>query len=359
MRAACVIVLCLISLPAFAKIEGKKFIEYGWDCPDTAYVRQHVADMEKIPFDGLVIRVMTPKGGGSTDSLGWKVWAKEKFKPEDYAQAVADLKATKFKRLKSNFIQVISAPGNIDWFDPEWPTVAHNAAALARVAKLSGCKGIMFDPEEYMVPVWSFLNMPEKQRAGHSFEDYQAKVRERGREFIRAINKEYPNITILALYGPSMTHIFAKDKPLRDAYYSLLASFYDGVCEAATSKTTLVDGYEFSYGYLTPQQFKDGRKAVLDAVDKSTNPDALRKHLRVGFGVWADWNSGQIGWHPEDLTKNYFSPAALRTSLNYALDTCDRYVWVYSERFQWWQGSAPKEFIEALGLSKTGPAPAE
>ena len=36
--------------------DGKKLIEYGWDCPTPFYVRQHVETMEQRPFDGIVIQ---------------------------------------------------------------------------------------------------------------------------------------------------------------------------------------------------------------------------------------------------------------------------------------------------------------
>jgi hypothetical protein len=131
------------------------------------------------------------------------------------------------------------------------------------------------------------------------------------------------------------------------------------MAEAATGKTTIIDGYEFSYGYRTAEQFADGRKTILNSVNKSLNREALGKHLRVGFGIWADKDSLKRGWHPEDFSKNYFTPAQLRTSLNHALNASDEYVWVYSERLKWWKGSPPKEYVEALGLAGQTPDPRE
>ena len=48
MRLMGLVALCLVCASANA---AKKLIEYGWDVPDTAFVRQHVAEMEKVPFD--------------------------------------------------------------------------------------------------------------------------------------------------------------------------------------------------------------------------------------------------------------------------------------------------------------------
>lgn len=352
------IIACFIvsSLASAAKnpYAGKKLIEYGWDVPDTAFVRAHIAEMEKVPFDGVVIRVFAKPGSG--DQLGWRTFSKQRIKPEEYEHAIADLKATKFKRFTDNFIQVIAYPGDVDWFDPDWSAVAHNAGCLARIAKLSGCRGIMFDPEHYSEHlVWKYKAQP----AGRTFEEYAEKIKECGKEFIRAINKEYPNITILTLYGPSLPYLQSRPGGLEAADYGLLMSFYDGMCEAATSGTIIVDGYESSYGYRKPMLFEDGRKTVLESARAiSTEQSAFRKHIRCGFGVWADFNSANIPWNPTDFTKNYWTPEELRASLAYALGSSDGYVWVYSERLKWWDFDVPKPYVDALALAKTGPGPA-
>ena len=157
MRTLFIALLCLAVSPLVAaSTKDKKLIEYGWDAPDTLYMREHVREMEKVPFDGVVIRVNRPGTAGNW-GIGWEVFSKKRFELKDYDYAIRDLKATKFKRFTDNFIQVISAPGSVDWFDPEWSAVAHNAACLAKVAKQTGCVGIMFDPELYVEhQVWTY-----------------------------------------------------------------------------------------------------------------------------------------------------------------------------------------------------------
>src|SRR5213079_2113330 len=44
--------------------QGKKLIEYGWDCPDAAFVHAHLKEMEARPFDGVVIRTPKPAPPG-------------------------------------------------------------------------------------------------------------------------------------------------------------------------------------------------------------------------------------------------------------------------------------------------------
>ncbi|MCL6518873.1 MAG: beta galactosidase jelly roll domain-containing protein [Armatimonadetes bacterium] len=350
-----VFALCTLTHLGCAANSEKKLIEYGWDCPTTAFFKQNVKKMEKLPFDGVVIQVAHPEGGWS---LGWRVFSKVKFRPSEYAHAIKDLANIKSSKLTDNFIQVIAMPGDVDWFDPEWSAVAYNAACLAKVAKLGGCKGIMFDPEMYGEhQIWSYKAQPAEAKAVHTYGDYVAMVKERGKEFIRAINKEFPDITILALFGPALPYEQSVAcGGIENADYSLLAAFYDGICEAATPGTILIDGYEQSYGFIGQKPFEQGRRTILEGAKTiSTAPKAFTKHVRVGFGIWADYSSGKLGWHPEDFTKNYFSPSALRASTHFALKFSDGYVWIYSERLRWWDFNVPSEYIEALALAKTGP----
>jgi hypothetical protein len=70
---------------------------------------------------------------------------------------------------------------------------------------------------------------------------------------------------------------------------------------------------------------------------------------QAGFGIWMDYNSGNLGWHPEDFSKNHFSLQEFEQSVRAALEVCDEYVWVYTERLNWWtQEKVPPEYIAAL-----------
>lgn len=335
-------------------LAGKKLIEYGWDVPSTRFVRENIARMEAIPFDGIVIKVLPkPDSNESAEPMGWKIWTKTRFKPEQYEHAIADLKATKFKRFTDNFIQVVAAPADIDWFDPQWTSVAYNAGCLARVAKQGGCKGIMLDLEDYGNSLWGYVNIIRKTNDNRTFEEYTAKIRERGKEFIQAVNREYSDITILCLVGPSLSCLHEDIKADR---YGMLYAFFEGMCEAATPETVIVDGYEQSYPFRKSSEFQQGREVILHyARELFRNRAAFDQHMKVGFGIWADYSSSRIGWHPNSFHMNYFTPEELRAALSYALSASDRYVWVYSERLKWWDFDVPSEYRNSLALAKKGP----
>src|SRR5262245_48536534 len=83
-------------------LQGKKLIEWGWDEPDTRFLRENIGKMEQFPFDGLVFHAISGKG----DNLAWEVWGSKRFTPDDFRQAVDDLKATPFHRFTDRFLRV-------------------------------------------------------------------------------------------------------------------------------------------------------------------------------------------------------------------------------------------------------------
>ena len=41
-----------LNVTALGQTTRKSLIEFGWDEPDTAFMRAHITEMEKLPFDG-------------------------------------------------------------------------------------------------------------------------------------------------------------------------------------------------------------------------------------------------------------------------------------------------------------------
>lgn len=352
--AMLILILFVMAGPAGADMAGKKLIEYGQGFPDTKFYKEHVRKMEKVGFDGFVIRVAGP---GDEWSLGYKVFTRTRIDPTAVEGPIADLKTVHSDVLTDNFVQVAGAvPADVDWFDPDWSAACHNAALMARVAKQGGLKGLMIDPEEYGERhPWTYRTLPHT----HTFEEYRDKVRARGREFMRAINAEYPDITILFLLGPSFGHKAHPAGKPEESSYTLLPAFIDGMCEAATPGTVIVDGYEQSYPFRRLSFFQKARAEILEKCrELSLCPTEYAEHVRVGFGVWVDYDRVRVGWHPDDFNKNYYTPAEFRNSLSYALETSDRYVWVWSEGPRWWEPNGiPNPYKEALKLAKRGPTP--
>jgi hypothetical protein len=92
------------------------------------------------------------------------------------------------------------------------------------------------------------------------------------------------------------------------------------------------------------------RDTVLkDVMKYAGNPDGYKTHARVGFGVWMDNRSNTVGWHVDDLERNYFLPGEFEYTVFCGLRNTDKYVWVYTERTKWWSNEKlPAPYMEAL-----------
>jgi len=325
---------------------GAKLIEWGWNTPTPTFVKEHIREMEKVPFDGLVLDLTpnVPKNGAMR-TFGWSCWSPEPLDLQDYSGSLAALKGTEFRRFTDNFIRFNVTPGNVDWFDKGFSSVLLNASFAAKVAKSCRLKGILFDIEHYEGSPFNYLSRP--RRPSHSFAEYQAQVEKCGRDFMTALTLKYPEITILLTYGYHLADR-GGGKP-ESKEYGLLSSFLDGMREAASPNSLIIDGWEFSYGYKVEEQYKAARDLIYKkagARQISGPPD----RCQCGFGIWLD---NRKIWNGNDFRLNYFSPEEFLASLRFAIKYSDRYVWIYSELANWWNGQMPEDYISALIRART------
>ncbi|NCO41114.1 MAG: hypothetical protein COY42_15130 [Armatimonadetes bacterium CG_4_10_14_0_8_um_filter_66_14] len=344
--------LLLPVLPANAEVRArigseKKLIEWGWDEPTPAYLRANAQRMDGYGFDGVIFHA-DPVHEGKAANFAWECWSAKRFAYADFAQNLADLRAAQatFTRMTDNFLRFNVCPGDVDWFDDAaFAGVVNNARLAGRVAHEGGCKGLMFDIEMYGKPLFTYDKQAHKE--AKSFAEYEAQVRRRGRELMRAFNQWYPDITVLLTYGYGITGVGGDRSK---AQYGLLKNLFDGMFEAARKGATLVDAYEGAYSFRTRKEFVAARKTVLGGlISRVGAPDAYRKHVRLGFGVWMDNRYGAKAWNTDDFEKNYFTPAEFEYSLFCGLSVCDKYVWVYTEHPKWWTNEKlPAEYLNAI-----------
>lgn len=348
-RAIYLLPFLLLTLPTCAADPPrapKHLLEFGWDEPDTAFIRQHIAEMEATPFDGVVFH---PKG-----DLLWKTWSKKSFTEADLQPSIDDLKATRFTRLTHTFLRVNTAPADLDWFD-DHAAVMTNCRLMARAAQQGGCKGVLFDIEQYNNPLFQY----EKQRDAKtkSWDDYAKQVRRRGRETMAAFQDGYPGVTIFLTFGYSLGYAETKGdvSKIAKTEYGLLAPFLDGMLDAAMGDTRIIDGHELSYGYKDPARFAKAldtmKTGVLPFV--GADPALYKKHFSTAFGLWMDYDWRKKGWDTDDPSKNYFTPETFEASLRTALNSSDDYVWIYTETPKWWTpegkpAKLPKTYDDAV-----------
>jgi hypothetical protein len=96
----------------------KKLIATGWDHPDAERLSKHLGEMEKRPFDGVVMEVTGRTADGKTCSLR-ETFSNAKWQREWFQASVDQLRLCNFTRFTDNFVTIGANPGNIDWFDDE------------------------------------------------------------------------------------------------------------------------------------------------------------------------------------------------------------------------------------------------
>ena len=366
--------------------------------PDTVYLSRNAAALQQVPLDGVCTWIATPTPveleAGGTDicrvpsgrlkrhvtgedgfDVGQSVVFRRRIPEANITPAIADLQSAEFDRFHSNFISAITgnARGPIDWYDDEWwATICHNIGMIAKAAKQGGCKGILIDPEVYSYSWWNYQLLTETQPSklsyrrgnkemykGKTIADVTTKVRQRGREFAIAINAEFADPVLMFFHAVSYAAWQTED-PRWDTYaeapFGLIAAFIDGILEASTDETTIVDCASQVKWWSTRAQFERARRLTKDVgATMSKVPEQYRKKVQMGFtlrlGVHP--NEEQIGeqrnaplpweswmYDPDSPESNYFSPEKLEKTLKLALEVGDGYILFWNYRATWWLDSA-------------------
>lgn len=313
---------------------GEKFlIEFGWDIPDARTLAAAAA--ADTPFDGAVFDPQLTPTDGKSERFSWMAFGARAVLDTDVRRIVNELGRTPAEFRRRSFLRMNVTPGDVDWFE-DWSAIMTNARAAARIVREGELAGVLFDVEQYQGKIFDFRTRPE----GKDFAAYEQQAKRRGAEFIRAMSEISPTLEILLTYGYSLA-----DRDRRRADYGLLPAFLDGLCSVRNPNSRIIDGYEYAYPFKDRRAFERGRQEILrDSGGR----------LGVAFGVWLDWNSGTHGWSADNLDKNWFSPDEFGAAVRHALDLSDKYVWIYSERLNWWTHERlPSAYRQALAKARS------
>lgn len=327
----------------FSQVTGTKLLEYTWGPPRPEFVMENIREMEKWPFEGTIMRPFF----GSGQVFNSEVFAKHK---EVISSQFDKYKPIESNKLTDNFMAMYAA-STMDWFsDDDWKLVTEHTRLVAKGARLTNCAGIMFDPEPYGFNPWIYKN--QKHAKEKSLEEYTAKVRQRGREFMDAIQSEFPNAKILFFFYYQQAYHASShpDKKIREATlaqlprndYLLLLPFVNGMLEAAMKDIRLIDGNEHAYGNASAADFYKQYWIMHKGVQIYIPEELKQKfieHNSAANSLYIDGLMGVgLGGVPalaremteEDRWKWF------EQNLYYALKTTDEYVWFYGEKITWW-----------------------
>jgi hypothetical protein len=318
----------------------KKLIEFGWDKPRPAQLT--TAQLEGSVFDGVMFQ----------SSAGERVIVPEVLPVQAFDDDIAALKRITSGKLRNSLYILNVNASTWDWFDDtSWAAAEQNLFQLARVAREGGLRGLMIDPEVYEFDLWAYASQPQK--AKYSFAQFEAQMRKRGAQTMRAFERAYPGITLLHLYffsafeaPQNATYETAHASLEMDGSLGLHAAFLEGMLEAATDKAVFIDGYEPSYYHLNPQAFDAGRKTALETAQVFVRPDLrekFKRQVRFGNAVYVD---GVMNLHDSARFFGYYleNDADRRNliahNVYHGLRSADEFVWVYSENTNWWTRDA-------------------
>jgi hypothetical protein len=329
----------------------KKLIEYGWDVPTPVFVKENIKQMEKRPFDGIVI---TLKGGK-------QVFLHQPYNPKEFNQDLQVLKSTNFTKFTDNFMLMWATPEEgWDWFsDSDWQASQQNIRLFAQAARAGRFSGVFFDPEPYGVNPWIYPNLPRAK--DKSFEEYWQQVRKRGAQFMQVLQQELPGVKVLFTFQMSYLSDFMDEqdpkelmRQLSTAQYGLLAPFFNGMLDVIQPNTKLIDGNERSYYYTKPESFFESSKLIKEKLltfVETENRSKYDRQVQVGHAVYVD-QLFAMRQPIESLLSYHLTPQErakwLEHNIYYALSASDEYVWFYSEQMNWWKNNVPDRVEKAI-----------
>jgi hypothetical protein len=345
--------LCAVSLSLGGApgAQGKKLIEYGWDVPTPAQMRDELAAMEKRPFDGLIFRL----------NGGHNAFVTKPLDPEKFADDERILRGLEFKQFRENFVLIWGSPAaDFDWFDDsQWDAIEANTGLLTRIAQAGRIRGICFDPEPYDFSLWDYSKQPRAK--AHSFAEYRAKVRQRGAQLMRAFEKAMPGTTILTFFHVSLYDRFAtvqedaRTERLARESWGLMPDFFVGMLESASPQAKFIDGNENAYYYTSREQYFRAYHAIRERARGLVRPDLREKYNRqvqAGQALYVDQNFALRQPNTEKYLSYKMTPEErakwFEHNTYWALYTTDEYVWCYSERMNWWKNQTPPGLEQAI-----------
>ena len=324
----------------------KKLIEYGWGYLNSVQVRDNMVSLSTRPMDGIVFRPAWPQySPGYNESIFYPYTVSE-----DYMELDTLASINWSSSLTDNFLFFwVAGRTYADWFNnAEWEIVTANAERISKANAAARTKGIFFDTENYDGNLWVYdtIIYPD-----HTLAQVEVKVRQRGKEFIQALETHSPDIKVLCTgawifpYWETPNHVINN---IQETKYCLLKSFCDGMLEGASGQTKIIDGNEI--GYYWPNTINwhyppGGYKIISD--NPFIAPDLKSKsatNMQVGHGIY------YVKYQPISDSVNQ---KKLEHHIYEELLCTDEYSWFYSEEDEaFWLNPFPPEAKTAILSAK-------
>lgn len=310
--------------------EHQRLIQWGHKTPRLQDIDAYWKQIEALPFDGIIFDITTPL---DRRGLGWTLFTTPL--DNDLLRAIREQFSDKeWGKLSDNFLRVNIYGDALSWED-DWQIALENLEAIARLAHDIGFVGIMLDTEQY--GAFDLFDYPaQNAKLPRSYRDYADLAFQHGQVVMQSLQTGYPNISVMTTYG--ITHRLPNfgAPPLDQHRYGLLVPFLEGMIEVTDDPASLIDAYEGSYLYRTQLEFELAYKWIhAGVIPRLTHTGPYAQIIQAGFGLWIDPYCGEAGL-PESGCG--FTPDEFLQAVEFALNTSDRYVWIYDEHINWFTG---------------------
>ena len=335
----------------FEALKTKKVIlGQAWTDRTPDVILQNIGTLNKT-FDGVFLEVYgyghkDPKGATASSR---RILQKDfEFKYEWFAPEAPKLRKIAEGGLKHSFIGTAARYGDLDWFNDEhWRIACNNYGVMARLAREGGIAGIEFDAEMY-----AFKQFNYQPYCGKSRHQVWMKARERGKQWITEVQKNYPGITIFCLFLHTLNYetLGTADN---NAYAqgNLFVAFFNGMLDGLDPATKLIEGNEiYTYKASSRRHFDFALAQEHMLFNSQVLPEnRLKAKAQIAYApaIYMDayfFNSKKASaYHRavyDVMTPGlaWDDPARMKAfyrNFAEAVRDSDEYVWIYQERIRY------------------------
>ena len=367
--------LSLCAGETFVKTEKrKKVIKHGWDSPSPEFFHKNIKMLDThLPFDGMDITlnrfIATPDG--KKRQLNNLSFSNVRFQEAWFKKDMEHLRKgyEKSSHLKHNFIACYSTNfmGEFNFYDDKfWDNVCNNYRILAKVAKEGKCKGLSLDLEDY----GGYHNWAYSPASGYSWREAWQIARKRGRQWMKSIAGEYPDITLFFVFfldlamGPADGTPFLFER-LEGSKNGLLVAFINGIYDELPPKAKIVDGMEeHGYGaYHLPSyhRLRADRETRFQRLIADENQEKFRRQTSLAIATYLSCytNEKRPYFFKPHMEREKMTPTEFfRRNFALAVDHSDEYTWIYNESRKWYPIKYPFSWMKnSLKKDKNVPGP--
>ena len=355
--------VCGIGLAAAAS-GPRKFVAFGWEFRNLkpAQILAHADRFKGLPIDGVGILVSAKdkETGRNYSQIGltdYPAWTWEAF-----ADQVPILKEIVSKpNLSESFLAGYRAPMHrAAWTDDKaWACIENNMSIVARLARLSGIKGISIDHEDYRQQRQYYRSDDDPP-----YDECCRLARARARQVFGAVFREHPSAILLSfwLLAEDRSYFAAGDPvALMRAKEDLWPSFVAGILDALPPEGRLVEGDEHGYRHEhSLNEFHVAYSNVRRIGAKLLPADVRAKYasrVEQGFGLYLDYYTHDLT--PGKRARWSIGPEGgsrlehFRRNAQAAAEVAEEYMWLWGESRPWIEWEKPEHANAGVDYSKT------